>query len=82
MSLSVKETFGDKMNTKNIANAVIDYKNNNGRFWKSKLRELFYSGMNRSPELQQFRNYHISILNKINGNSTKTEIYALFNICK
>ncbi|MCU7800293.1 MAG: hypothetical protein KZQ70_09150 [gamma proteobacterium symbiont of Lucinoma myriamae] len=70
------------MNTKNIANAVIDYKNSNGRFWKRNLRELFYSGKNRSPELQHFRNHHLSLLNKINGNTTKSEVYALFNICK
>jgi hypothetical protein len=68
------------MNNKNIADAIIDYKNNNGRFWKSKLHDFFYSGMNRSPELQQFRNYHISLLNKMNGNTTKSEIYELFSV--
>ena len=71
---------GKIMNNKNIANAIIVFRKNNGRFWKSKLRELFYSGKNNSPELQQFRNHHLSLLNKINGYTTKVEIYKLFNI--
>ena len=69
-----------KLDNKGIASAIIDYRNSNGRFWKRNLRELFYSGKNRNPELQQFRNHHISLLDKINGNTTKTEIFEMFNV--
>ena len=80
MSLTVKETFEAKMNNKDIADAIIEFKNNNGRFWKYKLRELFFSGKNRSPELQKFRNHHISLLDKMNGNTTKHEVYEMFSV--
>lgn len=51
-----------------VSLAIDKYMNNNGRFWKSKLRNEFEHGLNREPLLQQFRNKYLNQLNKMKQN--------------
>ena len=53
------------------------YRSANGTQWKSKLRELYFSGQNRNEYLQQFRNKYMQHLDKIKYNTTKREIITI-----
>lgn len=61
-----------------IAEAIDEFRSKNGRQWKSKLRELYYSGKNRNAYLQQFRNRYLPVLDKIKEHTTKREMKVIF----
>ncbi len=63
---------------KKIITALDDYRSKNGTRWKSKLKELYFTGKNKSPELQQFRNrFSFETLDKIKYHTTKLEIQKI-----
>lgn len=68
------------MNDKAIADALIEFKYNNGRKWKLTLKTSLYDGTNKVPELQRLRNYHINKIELITNKSTAEDIYKIFNI--
>lgn len=67
------------MDNELIAIKLDQYRSANGTRWKSKLKELFYSGRNQCPYLQQFRNKYYDVLNKITYHTTRREIIALLD---
>jgi hypothetical protein len=61
-----------------ISVAIDGYRMKNGRNWKSKLKEDWFSNTNHDPFLQQFRNrYGFDILDKIKYHTTKREILEI-----
>jgi hypothetical protein len=61
-----------------IAEALYSFRKENGRTWKSKLKDSLENGTNRNSYLQRFRNqYDFSTLNKIKTDTTVKEIIEL-----
>jgi len=59
-----------------IAEELFEFKESNGRFFKSKLNYDFHN-CNGNCNLIIFRNRFLNLLKKIKNNSTKEDIYNL-----
>ena len=69
------------MNALNVATEIIKFRDKNGRFWKSKLNEVFQKCSPEVPELIQFRNYFLFDipLSRINDSTTIEELEKKVN---
>lgn len=66
-----------------LADRLLEYRENNGKQFKRKLRELFFgsgrNGINSCPYLQTFRNRFYDCLDKITGHTTKEELIEILD---
>lgn len=66
-----------------LAEKLLEFRENNGKQFKRKLRELFFgdkrNGLNSCPYLQTFRNRFYGCLDKISGHTTKEELIEILD---